>query len=116
MDLLSMAYSFNAWEAFVKIELGENFVFPKTPDKWTAAWVLHPGPGKIEKIEGIPTIKTLPSFHSKKIKCKVGDESQIREGLGNEVGHIIFQTKSKTQLLTDLTNAQKSLHIQMRYT
>lgn len=112
MELMTLAYGFNSWAAYLAVELGEDFTFPVKHSQHTAAIVLHPGAGKITKIEGAQEMKDLPYVHSCKIKAKEGNVVKERGGVGEDIGHILLATQ-KDKLVNAIDVVTKKLRVIM---
>lgn len=114
MDLIGLSYDFDAWEAFVSIELGIPFDFPKKFTQYSAAWILHPGEGKVKSIEGLDQIKLLPEIVKIKLKAKPNSIIEKRASVGKDIGYIKLSSPSHSQLLNTLKYCQDNLKIEMQ--
>lgn len=113
MDLIHLAYEFNPWEALIQMELGNSFTFPTQAQKFTAAYVLHPGPGQIRSIAGIEQIKGHPLIKSFKLKRQVGENVTERQGSGNDIGRILFSAPTHKELIDVVEWSRSQLKIEM---
>lgn len=113
MNLIEQSYGFNPWEALVAMELDRPFVFPKCNQQWSAADVLHPGSGVVDDIKGVDVVLNLPSLKTYKLKVKPGDHITAREGVSNEVGHIILSHANLSQLAADLAVLESNFKISL---
>jgi biotin carboxylase len=114
MELMSKAYEFNAWEAFVAMELDRSFQFPARSVNWAAVNILHPGEGVVKNIDGVDAIKQLASFDNIKLKISTGDAITARKGVSNEVGHYVLVNQDKAVLLKDLKVAKAIFNIEIK--
>ena len=99
MNAMQHAYGFNPWEAFVAIELGEDFKFPHTAPAYSCAEILHPGVGRISAIRGEQAVKNHAAVREFKLKVKTGDVINKREGAGQDIGYLLHTSESPTTRL-----------------
>ena len=97
MNALQHAWEFNPWEAFVAMELGEDFVFPQQPSAWAAAEVLHPGPGKVAAVRGKQQVLSHEGVREFRIKVKAGDQVEARSALGQDAGFVVHVSDTAEQ-------------------
>jgi hypothetical protein len=114
MDLITLAYGFNSWEAFLKIELDMPFEFPTDQHEYAFAMILHPGGGIVEKIQGYETLIQDSSIIKHKLKIAEGDSIEERVGVGEEVGHIIGKNADPEYLFSLLDKINKDLKITLK--
>lgn len=114
MNAMLYAYGFNPWEAFVAIELGEDFEFPEVTSAYSCVEVLHPGVGRISAIRGEQYIKNHVGIREFKLKVKAGDIIKKREGAGQDIGYLLHTSETpaarlelyhhfKNQFVIDIT-------------
>ena len=104
MNALQHAWDFNPWEAFLAMELGEEFEFPTAPISYAAAEVLHPGAGRVTAVHGKSTVLAEQGVREFRIKVKPGDVIDARSGLGQDAGYVLHASASaqERQRLHDL--------------
>ena len=102
MELLKEAYGFDPWQAFVKVELGLNVGrLPIDPVRVCGTAILHPGPGIISSVTQ-PDIEDYPTLVKCSIKAKKGDRINIRQGVGEDLGHCVFSAKKYADVIQDI--------------
>lgn len=107
MDLIELSYGFNPWEIFTRLELfGATSEFPIKAAKYSAAYIIHPGEGMVERIVK-PKKADFASLKKISLRVKSGGSIAKRQSVGEECGHCLFATKSKKDLLADLRFIQK---------
>lgn len=111
MDLLQLSYGFDAWQAFLQMELGLPFDFPKQATAVSAGYIIHPGEGRVQQISGIEQIKQLASVKEFKLKVKAGSLVSARQGTGEECGHILLAATAREQLIASIQTVQEKLKI-----
>ena len=94
MNAMQHAWGFNPWEAFVAMELGEDYVFPQTPVAYSCAEILHPGAGRISVIHGEQLVKNHADVREFKLKLKAGDIISKREGAGQDIGYLLHASET----------------------
>lgn len=113
MNLLKLSYGFDAWQAFICMELGLPFQFSQRALKVSAGWILHPGAGTIQNIKGIKDIKRHPQVKSFKLKVKLGNRVNIRQGTGEDCGHVLLAAAKRIELLQSFQYLQQQLIIRL---
>ncbi|MCB0343277.1 MAG: ATP-grasp domain-containing protein [Bdellovibrionales bacterium] len=113
MDLISMAYGFNAWEAFIAVELGIDFIFPKKSVTHAGVYIVHPGPGVLEEISGVEELKSQPWVSKLKMKALGGQQLAGRESVREELGHIIFTAPTAEELEQRLLSINSKLKLKV---
>ncbi|MDP2142085.1 MAG: ATP-grasp domain-containing protein [Gammaproteobacteria bacterium] len=99
MNAIQHAWDFNPWEAFLAMELGEEFVFPNDPVSYAASEVLHPGPGKIIAVHGKSKVLDEQGVREFRIKVKPGDVMDGRSGLGQDAGFVVHASPTPQERL-----------------
>jgi hypothetical protein len=100
MNAMSHAYGFNPWEAFVAMELGEDFDFPGSASAYSCVEVLHPGTGRVSAIHGEEKVTGHADVREFRLKVKAGDTIGKREGAGQDIGYLLHTSKSPAARLT----------------
>jgi len=113
MELLRLAWGFDAWAAFAAIELDRAFEFPDTCQRHTAAMVLHPGAGRVAAIRGLDRVESHPAAKTVRLRVKPGDTIDERPGVGTDVGHILLQAATRTELDGALAFVDSHLEIEL---
>jgi len=113
MNAMQYAYGFNPWEAFVAMELGEQFTFPQSTAAYSCVEVLHPGVGRINAIHGEQQVKNHPDIREFRLKVKAGDTINRREGAGQDVGHLLHTSISPAARLKLYHHFKKTFVINM---
>jgi biotin carboxylase len=115
MNAMQHAYGFNPWEAFIAMELGENFKFPLSHAAYSCVEILHPGVGRISAIRGEQEVKNHASIREFRLKVKAGDIINKREGAGQDTGYLLHTSETpaarlelynhfKNQFVIDMTS------------
>lgn len=97
MNAIQHAWEFNPWEAFLAMELGENFVFPPHPSAWAAAEVLHPGSGHVKAVRGKQQVLSQEGVKEFRIKVKPGDQVAVRSALSQDAGFVVHASTTPEQ-------------------
>lgn len=113
MDLIRLAWGFDAWDALVAMELELPFMFPERPRANASAWVLHPGAGTLMSVEGLEALSSLQGVHHARLKVRTGDTIPEREGVGDDVGRVLFRAANAASLNQALERARSSLRIKV---
>jgi biotin carboxylase len=113
MELIHQTYGFNPWEAFLAVELGEDFLFPKQPQQYGASCILHPGHGQLIAIRGYEEALRIPSVKKLKIKAKLGDQISTRASVGNDIGYAILTSASSQNLMDNIEEFHRTLRFEV---
>jgi biotin carboxylase len=98
MRCLELAYDFDPWGAFCSVELGEPPSLPRVPGRPTAVVVLHPGEGRVRRINGLDEVRAHPAHVDSLIKVEVGTDITERIGVGEDVGRVLLQAEDQEAL------------------
>ena len=113
MPLLRRAYGFDAWEALLRIELGEHPDLPNTPQRCAGAWMLHPGAGLVTSIEGLTEARAVPGITKVRVRVSEGDRIDTRLGSGQDIGYLQAEGKDRNAVAAALVEAQRLLHVEL---
>lgn len=113
MELISMSYGFDAWDTFLKIELGIPISLAIKPKSVSAVVFFHPGEGKIKNIQGNEQIKKLKCLVDYAINVKVGDKVDVRLGIGENVGQARFNAGNYGDLIADIEWVNNNLKFEL---
>lgn len=94
MPLLQRAWSFDPWEAVLRLELGQPFAFPTRARRAAGAWVLHPGSGTLRAVEGVEAASAVEGVRRVKLKLPAGPPPWSippRLGSGQDLGAIFAE-------------------------
>jgi biotin carboxylase len=109
MDAMGLAWGFDAWEAFVRVELGRAATFPDRPAGVAASVIFHPGPGRVTAIDGASELRRHPHVVRLRLRAKVGDVIEPREGVGQDVGHALLRAPDRGALLAAVAQVRGDL-------
>ena len=110
MELIATAYGFDLWQAWIRFELGRLPSLPQQAERSAGVWILHPGPGRLTRLDGQEAAAAVEGVRRVSLRVKVGDQIGERQGVGQEAGHILAVTSSREQTAANL----KAAHQQMR--
>lgn len=111
MDLLQISYGFDAWQAFINLNINRTISYPSLIKQYSAVWVIHPGAGTVKTITGLDSIKKLASVKSVNVRIKNGDIICKRAGAGQDCGYILFNATTRTELIRDIEQARALLQV-----
>lgn len=113
MELMRLAYGFDAWEAFVAVELGLPFAFPEAAARTAAAIVVHPGAGRVTAIEGGEVVRAHPSVTDFRLSVRVGDDVDPRTSVGRSIGHVLLSGADRQAVLAAIADVDATLQIRV---
>lgn len=111
MELIEIAWGFSAWDAFLAVELDLPAAFPGEAPRTAVASVLHPGAGRVTRLDGADALRADPRVVTCKLDIAVGDTVGPRLGVGNEVGHVLLAGKDREDALAALRLVDATLQI-----
>lgn len=115
MELISRAHGFDAWEAVLKIALGEEPDFPVVGvAKYAGAWFLYPDEaGMVTRISGLGDVRKLP--HVARLNCRAKPNRFYPErlGTGQSAGEIIVVADSMQECEQSLREAREMIRIEV---
>lgn len=115
MELIEYAYGFNPWKTYVEIETGTTpKPLPVKANKSACVLMIHPGPGIVDEILGLETVKKLNEVEKFACKVEVGSEIGERDSTSSEVGHVLMSSDSRKRLLERLQLVEDNLVIKMK--
>lgn len=113
MELIGLAYGFDAWRAFVSVELGLPVAFPSEPTAVAAAVMLYPGEGRVTRIDGLDAIREHPSVHRVRLRAAVGESVGARSSISKIVGHVLLRAPDRATLLAAIDDVERTLRIEV---
>ncbi len=111
MDCLELTYGDNFWDHFLKVELHEEDHSFSAVKNTSAAYIFHPGDGKVISIEGEDDLKQMPTVKKWRLQLKVGDVVEPRVGVGNDTGYSLLLGKSAGQVIESIDQINEKLKI-----
>jgi formate-dependent phosphoribosylglycinamide formyltransferase (GAR transformylase) len=109
MNLISLAYGFDAWDAFVDNELDLPFLNQPSEEKSAASVLFHPGSGKLLEVQGVEAIRNDPNLHELTFLRRPGQRIPERTRVGIAAAYAIFSASSANEVLASLDSARQSL-------
>jgi len=113
MELIRLAYGFDAWQAFFAMELGLKFDFVSSATQISAGWILHPGAGSVRSIQGLDQLSSCPEVKAYKLKVRPGSIIAKRLGVGEDCGYILLSTEKYPELIACIEKLQQCLAIRI---
>lgn len=102
MKLIELSYGFSPWKALIDIECGHQPEIFKNPKFYSAAWILHPGEGVVEKEPDFTSILQDPTLVDIQSGLKEGMKIKRREGSGEDFGRILLKSEDYTAIINTL--------------
>jgi len=113
MRLLRRAYGFDPWEALMRVERGEQFVFPDRARCTAGVWMLHPGAGRVRRVGGFDAARRVKGVRKLVFRLEVGKDVGPRESTGSDTGWIEVSGRSRAEVAEILCRARHHLHVEM---
>jgi formate-dependent phosphoribosylglycinamide formyltransferase (GAR transformylase) len=110
MDLISLAYEFDAWDCFVANELQlpvENL--RQTANRSTASVLFHPGAGKLRSIEGVARVQADPNLEDLQFLRYAGQAIPERMRVSIAAAYAIFCGATAEEVLASVASARREL-------
>lgn len=109
LSLIEKCYGFDPWKSVLQIELGQEPDLSSWSGKYAGAWIVHPGAGKLVRIQGKDVISQMPELEKLRLKVSCGQKILPRVGSGIEIGHAIFTGDTYEQVAQALDLARETL-------
>lgn len=113
MTLLTRAYDSNAWEALLRLEVGEPVRFPSAAQRTAGVWILHPGSGTLLDLEGVEEVRALPGIRRLALKVSSGSKIAERAGSGQDIGAIYAEGSTRDEVAQVLAQARSMLRFEL---
>ncbi len=114
MTLMEKAHGIKPWELYVKLHLGEEVGELQSQGMHAATIIYHPGAGEVEEIRAKDNISDLETLVAHKIKAEVGDIVGVRDGVGKEQAHFIFQSRDRAKLEKEVHLFREKFSIKLK--
>lgn len=113
MPMLRRAYHFDPWEALLELELGRA-VAPFPPARrCVGAWMLHPGAGRVRRIEGQEAALAVPGIRRVVVRVAPGERIATRLGSGQDIGYIEAEGEDRDAVARSLIAAHAALRVEL---
>ena len=113
MALIRLAYGADPWEAVLRAELGDEPGLPARAARAAAAWIVHPGAGRVTVAEGAEACRALPGVEEVVLRVAPGDTVGPRTGSGEEVGHVLVTGATAAEAEARLYAARDALRVEV---
>jgi len=113
MNAMAHAWGFNPWEAFLAMELGEDFEFPSSLCTFAASEVLHPGVGRVVAVRGKSQVLAEQGVQEFRLKVKSGQQLRERNTLGQDTGYVVHASTTPEEPLALHEFIQSTLIIEL---
>lgn len=113
MDLLEKSYEFDPWEAYLAVQLGQDFPFQQQAAHYSAVVILHPGVGTVKSINGIDQLRQHQAIQAVNLKVDIGDIIEPRHGVGNDIGRVLIVTDNSDEIHDAIAFINKHLKIEI---
>ena len=111
MRLIELAYGFDPWQAVLQIALGQDPGLPDRARQSAAVRILHPGVGTVGAVEN--HADGLPGVEEVSIRVRPGDALGVREGTGQEAGHVVVSGADAAQARARLAAAVAEVRVEL---
>ncbi|MBA2661360.1 MAG: ATP-grasp domain-containing protein [Bradymonadaceae bacterium] len=114
MNLLSDTYGFDAWEAFLSVECGEQPRVSSTVEAIHGVYLLHPGEGVLSGVEGIAEARKIEGITKVHCPLRRGVHIGARDGVGQSVGHISASGATRQHVVDALMQAHAMITFHLK--
>lgn len=96
----------------ILIRLPKKPIIPKKCKGFAAAMRYYPDQeGKVLQINGLKKIKELPSFHSIRMRSKVGERSYFSKNGGKGIFDVTLYNEDRAKLLADIRRIEQAVKV-----
>ncbi len=111
MDCLKLSYREDFWDHFLNVELHQEDLSFKEASSYSAAYIFHPGKGKVSSITGVQELQSLPNMKKWRLQLKVGDTVETRVGVGNDTGYALLSDGESSKLVESIDRIREELKV-----
>jgi biotin carboxylase len=86
---------------------------PAEAGQAAAVRLLHPGPGTVAVAEGASAARAMPGVEAVALRVGPGDMVGIREGTGQEVGHVLVTGATAAEAEARLAEAVAAIRLEV---
>ena len=114
LRLIELAYGFDLWEAWLRTELGQPpEALPARARRAAGARLFHPGGGILRTIAGERRTTALPGVVELEMRRRPGDVIPPRQGVSQEVAHVIATGDDRDAVAATLRRAGELLRFRV---
>jgi biotin carboxylase len=113
MRLIELAYGFDPWQAWLRLQLGEQPELPRAATRTAGAWVLHEGAGRVRALPDLDAVRRMPGVELVNVRVSAGSRVGPRLGSGDEIGHLIVVGRNRDEVAERLLAARAALRFEM---
>lgn len=113
MRLIRHAYGVDPWEALLRVALGQDPGLHAEASRAAAVRILHPGPGTVLEVGGLESARAIPGVEDVSVRIQPGDSVAVREGTGQEAGHVLVTAPSALEAEARLAAAVDVVRIEV---
>ncbi len=113
MALIRLAYGFDPWQAWLRLELGERPRVPTEARRFAGVRLLYPGAGRVKRVEGVEAARAVPGVIEASVRVKPGAILPPRIGIGQEAGRLIATAGDRASVVEALEAARGLLRIEV---
>ena len=96
-----------------RLILGEEIGELPAPGRAAGVWVLHPGPGVVQRISGVDEARAMPGVEHLTLRLRPGVRAGERLGAGQEAGHLFVTGRDRDEVARRLVDAYERIQIEM---
>ncbi|QDV05151.1 Alanine-anticapsin ligase BacD [Planctomycetes bacterium Poly30] len=111
MPLIQAAWGFDPYGTILRLGLGRDVTFPAAPGQAAGTWILHPGAGVLNRIEGLEAAEATPLVRKVLLRVAEGDVISRRIGSGQDIGHIDVRGETPDEVADALRAARRALKL-----
>lgn len=113
MRLMEQAYGFDPWQAALQIEQGICPELPERARTHAGVWFIHPGPGKVTRMQGLGVAERVPGAFEVSCRARVGDFIAARGGSGESIGHVMVEGATRSAVVEGLERARRAIVVEV---
>lgn len=113
MDMLSLVYGLDMYEAVVRMALGlpPDLPAPCRPQAYAAVRMVLARPGRITAVEGLAEVRRHPAVVRAEVRRQPGDVVGQLRSSGDRVGHVLLRAGSPAELAAAETFVEQHLRV-----
>jgi biotin carboxylase len=113
MTLIERVYEFDVWTAWLRVEMGDLPVCPRTACGFAGVRLLHPGAGRVRSVDGLEAMRAHAGVVEVECRLHPGDVVPPRLGTGQSRGHVLVAAPTRDEVARTLDAVGDRIRIEM---
>ncbi len=113
LRLVRHSYDVDLWQAWLRLELGEEPRLNRRSRRFSGVRLLYPGAGRVRRVAGVEEARAVPGIVEATARVEVGRLLPPRVGVGQEAGLLVAVGPDRATVVAALETARGLLAIEV---